>query len=534
MALTLFVRNGWKQLARPWLVWVILLSLVTAIFIPAAHAAAIDGEAPQAATNHPAATFPLPLDAYPKPANPGLLETLQVRAKAEPFNIVATLLFLGAVVHTFMAPMFTRLSHKAEEEHEKRITKLGLTADAKPHIGAKSDVSFKAQALHFLGEIEAVFGLWVVPLLLIMASMKGWGLTKEYLNHGVNFTEPIFVVIIMAIAASRPILVLAEKAMEFVARLGRGSAVAWWLSILTIGPILGSFITEPAAMTISALLLAHKFYDRKPSAKFAYATIGLLFVNISVGGTLTHFAAPPVLMVATKWDWTTSFMAMNFGWKAIVGILAANAFYFLYFRAEFKRLQPAQEPDGDGRIEWESRNDPIPVWVTLVHLFCLAWTVLNNHYPVLFVGAFLFYLAFSEATQHHQNRLRLRPAMLVGFFLAGLVIHGGLQGWWIEPVLGSLSRFPLFLGAIGLTAFNDNAAITYLASFVPNLSDSLKYAVVAGAVTGGGLTVIANAPNPAGQSILSKYFPNGVSAMGLLLGALIPTVIMALCFILLP
>ena len=68
---------------------------------------------------------------------------------------------------------------------------------------------------------------------------------------------------------------------------------------------------------------------------------------------------------------------------------------------------------------------------------------------------------------------------------------------------------------------------------MPGFTDALKYAVVAGAVTGGGLTVIANAPNPAGQSILQRYFPEGISPLGLLLGALAPTVIMGLCFLML-
>ena len=87
------------------------------------------------------------------------------------------------------------------------------------------------------------------------------------------------------------------------------------------------------------------------------------------------------------------------------------------------------------------------------------------------------------------------------------------------------------VGATVLTAFNDNAAITYLATLVPNFTDSLKYAVVAGAVTGGGLTVIANAPNPAGQSILSRYFEDGVAPLSLALGAFVPTVIVLLCFL---
>ncbi|MEN9535682.1 MAG: hypothetical protein RIR37_955, partial [Verrucomicrobiota bacterium] len=163
-----------------------------------------------------------------------------------------------------------------------------------------------------------------------------------------------------------------------------------------------------------------------------------------------------------------------------------------------------------------------------------AWTVYTTHYPALFIGGFLFFLAFTVATRHHQNPIALRSPMLVGFFLAGLVIHGGCQGWWIEPVIKALDDQALMFGATILTGFNDNAAITYLAAQVDGISLAAKHAVVAGAVTGGGLTVIANAPNPAGQSILAKYFRSGVSPLGLFLGALIPTIIMYLCFVFLP
>ena len=175
----------------------------------------------------------------------------------------------------------------------------------------------------------------------------------------------------------------------------------------------------------------------------------------------------------------------------------------------------------------------IPAWITAVNLAFLAFVVTQAHFPALFIGAFLFFLGFTQATAPYQSAIDLRSQLLVGFFLAGLVTHGALQGWWIAPVLGSLGELPLFLGAAVLTAFNDNAAITYLASLVPTFTDALKYAVVAGAVTGGGLTVIANAPNPAGQSLLSRYFEDGVSPLGLLLGALAPTVVVGLAFLLL-
>jgi hypothetical protein len=470
-----------------------------------------------------AGSFPLPLDAYPAAVGSPVWQILQQRARLEPFNVVATLIFFLAITHTFLAPRFQRISHRLAERHR------GASGTGR-HEGAPAPVSFWAEVFHFLGEVEAIFGIWVVPLLIAIAAAKGWPTARDYLGHGLNFTEPLFVVVIMTIAASRPMLQLSESLMARFAGLGGGSPAAWWVSVLTLGPILGSFITEPAAMTISALLLSDKFYRLKPNPTFAYGTLGLLFVNISVGGTLTHFAAPPVLMVAAKWGWGTPYMFLHFGWKALAGIVGANLLYAFWFRAELRRLQSEGAQPGTSAVE---KGPLAPWWVMLVHVLFLGWTVFNSHFPVLFIGGFLFYLAFTQATEPHQGELALRPALLVGFFLAGLVVHGGLQGWWIGPVLGKLPEVPLFLASAGLTSFNDNAAITYLASLVPDLSESLRYAVTAGAVAGGGLTVIANAPNPAGQSILNKFFPDGISPLGLLLGALMPTVLVSLMFVLL-
>ena len=176
----------------------------------------------------------------------------------------------------------------------------------------------------------------------------------------------------------------------------------------------------------------------------------------------------------------------------------------------------------------------MPIWITLVHVIFMSWTVLNAHYPPLFIGGYLFFLGFTIATKQHQSHISLKSPLLVGFFLAGLVTHGGMQAWWIAPMLGSLGDLPLMLTSMVLTAFNDNAAITYLSTLVPDFSITAKYAVVAGAVTGGGLTVIANAPNPAGQSILSRFFYGGVNPIKLLMGALIPTIIMGLLFMGIP
>ncbi len=469
----------------------------------------------------PTALFPRSLDSYP-PAAATVWDTLAGRIATEPFNLVATGIFAVAILHTFMAARFTAWSHHVQRRHDERATAAG--EQPAPHIGA--------EALHFLGEVEVVFGLWAVVLAGAIAARFGWHTMTEYVNATVNYTEPLFVVVIMALASTRPVVMLAERALRAVAGIGGGTPAAWWMSILTIAPIFGSFITEPGAMTIAAVLLSRQFYDLRPSRTLAYATLGLLFVNVSIGGTLTHFAAPPVLMVARPWAWDTSFMLTHFGWRAAAAIALSTGGYYLAFRREFRALalRPAvvdvERPDEDAAGPLLA----VPAWVTVVHLAFVAWTVFNAHYPALFLGGFLFFLGFAKATPMYQTSQGLRTPLLVGFFLAGLVVHGGLQAWWIAPVLSSLSSEALFWVAMSLTAFNDNALITYLATLVPNLGESFKTAVVEGAVTGGGLTVIANAPNPAGQAILARFFDDSVSPLRLAAAALIPTLVAAAVF----
>ena len=568
------------------------------------------------------ADFPRSLESYGDQELPGILAVLANRIRQQPFNLVATLIFFCAIVHTFLSSKFMTMAHKWEHEHEKKV---------KQGIVDKYSIHYGAELFHFLGEVEVIFGLWALALLAAIIGFFDWKTALNYVSYRVNFVEPLFVVVIMTLAATRPILKLSEIVMQKIAGVLGGSLTAWWFTILTLGPILGSFITEPAAMTISALLISRKCYQLQPSSKFKYATLGLLFVNISVGGTLTHFAAPPVLMVASPWQWDTLHMIIHFGWKAVLGILLSNGFYFIIFRKELAELQhdfaveelkhriqtelikrkeleaefekigpkvaetldleqtlrrktdeiiqhiknklekeylPGLLKNGADTVlfkeafdkrfkeielqkmrqhipgllpedqrppfvdpEWDNRDDPVPAWLIAVHVLFMGWTIFNAHYPALFIPGLLFFLGFAQVTAPFQNIIDLKPPLLVGFFLGGLVVHGGVQGWWIEPVLGKLSEIPLMLGATILTAFNDNAAITFLSTLVPGFTDSLKYTVVAGAVAGGGLTVIANAPNPAGQSLLKKYFDNAVSPVGLLKGALVPTIIVWLCFV---
>ena len=467
--------------------------------------------------------IPRALETYPVVADQSLLAELVTRVQLDPFNAVATGIFVLAILHTFAAARFAALAHAVQHRHDDEAR-----AD-----GREPTPSLWAEALHFLGEVEVVFGLWAVVLLLAITGYAGWETAKHYANDTVNYTEPLFVVVIMALASTRPIVVFAESALRRVAAAGGATPAAWWATILTIGPVLGSLITEPAAMTICALLLARQFYDLQPSHRLKYATLGLLFVNVSIGGTLTQFAAPPVLMVARPWGWDIPFMLVNFGWRAVASILIATAVYFILFRAEFRQLSLRRPVPDIEQPEEEATVPallPVPPWIIGIHLAFIAWTVFNAHYPALFIGGFLFFLGFVRATAPYQSRIELKTPLLVGFFLAGLVIHGGLQGWWIAPVLSRLAEEPLFFGATALTAINDNALITYLATLVPNLSDELKLAVVHGAVVGGGLTVIANAPNPAGQALLGRFFDGAISPLGLLAGAIGPTLIAAFVF----
>jgi len=383
--------------------------------------------------------------------------------------------------------------------------------------------SIKENGLHFLAETEVVFGLWAAALFAGIAALKGSLHDAVEYIESLNYTEPKFVLVVMVVAATRPVVKLAEGFISFLARLMPFTeSLAFYVAALSAGALLGSFITEPAAMTLLALVLKRRYFDQGISNKLAYATLGLLFVNVSIGGTLTHFAAPPVLMVASKWEWDTMFMLTHFGWKAALSCIVSTAMVAFYFRKELKLVKVAR-----------GNSDPIPVWLTFLHIAFLAAVVGFAHHPDVFFGVFMLFLGLVTATKEYQDALKLKEGLLVGFFLAGLVTLGSLQAYWLKPLIESLGGSSLFFGTTALTAITDNAALTYLGSLVEGISDDLKYALVAGAVTGGGLTVIANAPNPAGVGILqgSKVFEDeGISPLGLFLGALPPTMVAIVFF----
>ena len=414
-------------------------------------------------------------------------------------EIVAAVLFALAILHTFLAPKIAAFGHRHPS-----------------HAGL----------FHLLGEVEAVFGIWSGILLIYLFVTGGFKAGTDYID-GRNFTEPLFVIAIMVVAASKPVLHVAKLAVTGLARLlpVQRTVALYWL-VLVLVPLLGSFITEPAAMTLAAFMLRDRFYKSGMSARLRYATIGVLFVNVSIGGVLTPYAAPPVLMVAAKWNWDIGFMVTHFGWRSALAV-AVNATIVtsLFFR-EIRTLAATHDGTSEGNI---------PASVCLAHIALLAGVVVFAHHPALFMGFLLMFLGVASAYPQHQDRLILREALMVGFFLAGLVVLGGMQQWWLQPLLLSMSPDQVYFGATALTAITDNAALTYLGSLVPGLSPEFKYMLVAGAVTGGGLTVIANAPNPAGYSILKNYFDDQhISPLWLFLSALGPTCVAIVTFWALP
>ena len=410
-----------------------------------------------------------------------------------PTELGASIIFAIAVLHTFCTSYFETLAKKSPK-----------------HAGL----------WHLLGEVEIVFGFWAAILIIFMWLANDLATAKEYANKR-NFTEPLFVFAIMVVAGSKPILHFATQLLHKLGKaiqqiLRTKQAPTLYFLTLSITPLLGSLITEPAAMTLAAFLLRDLVYRHKCSTPLLFGTLGVLFVNISIGGTLTNFAAPPVLMVASTWGWSSAFMFANFGLEATIAIFINAIAATLIFHKQL--IEPASKVD----------YIRIPLTITVIHLLFLAGMVGFAHDPVIFMWLLLFFIGYTTAYPKHQSPLILREALLVGFFLGGLVVLGALQGWWLQPILETMSPTAVFYGSLALTAITDNAALTYLGSLVQGTSPEFKLALVGGAVAGGGLTVIANAPNPAGLAILRAYFPNATVSAGLLFVAAIPPTIVAI------
>ena len=410
-----------------------------------------------------------------------------------PIQFVASFIFAIAILHTFSVKFFKSLAHKYSK-HKK--------------------------ILHMFGEVEIVFGFWAIILVLFFFISSGKNDVVNYLNNQ-SYVEPLFVFAIMVIAASKPILDFSLTCVKQISKLlPINHSLRLFFVTMSFVPLLGSFITEPAAMTLGALILKEHFYSKNISNRFKYGIIGALFVNVSIGGAMTPFAAPPILMVAAKWNWDLMFMLNTFAWRTALAVFTNSLILTIIFRKELIKIK---------NLNIKQNNTPF--FILFIHLILLIGLIFFVHELIIFLGIFVIFLGIASSYDQFQNKLILKEAFLVSLFLTGLVILGGQQKWWLQPLLNKLSPDQIYYAATALTAITDNAALTYLGSLVDGLSDQFKYALAAGAITGGGLTVIANAPNPAGYSILSKnFYGNTISPLYLFLAALGPTIVAIICY----
>jgi len=431
------------------------------------------------------------------------------------FNTGIAIIFFLAIVHTFFTPQI---------HAQAKILKMNQIA----HPYKWRFYYFLSEFCNLNSEIELIFGLWLIPLFLWASLFTDWQTIQAYLLRR-DYTFVLYIMVIVVVIGSRPIISFAEKVLEFVARLGGDTAGAWWLTIMTIGPILGSLLKEPGAMALSAILLAKKFYLYQPSRSFQYATLGLLFSNISVGGLLTPHSSRALFIAAKTWKWDTQFMLTHFGWKLLIAIVILNFIYYFIFRKNFQEHFPKRLPT----LEKDEERKPTPLWISLVHLLFVIMITIFALDGAIFMGLFLLYLGFHQVTRFYQTKMHIKQAALVGFFFASLMIHGELQGFWITPLLRDFGQTVMVGSSFILSALVDNAIVNYLAVQIPSFSPQEQYLLVAATMSAGGLTVIANVTNPLGLTILRHSFHEEVSLGKLFLGALFPSLFYFTIFILL-
>ena len=422
-----------------------------------------------------------------------------------PFQLFSTLIFALSIVHVFFTPTIFKAAlalQKKQKHHEWQVT---------------------IETLLLLSEIELVFGLWLIPLFGGYALFYSWSESLGYLTSR-DYTEALYMVVIVLIVSASPLITFGEKVLEKIARLGKDSPTSWWWVILCLGPLSSMLLKEPGAMALLAVLLGRKFYHFRPSNAFKYVTLALLFLNVALSGLLSSFSSRSLYLLTSKRELSTYYMLRTFGWKALLGILLITSVAYLVFRKEFRKFP--------GRVPALERGErkKVPLWVTLGHLlFAASVAYVGNQGPLLVLLGLCF-LGFYKITAIYQHTHVIKQAFFVGFFFAALLILGELQGWWIREIFPHLEALGTEVATLILSAFIDNAVVIYLVPDIFSLTDPRFYAAVVGSIAAGGLTVIANVPNPIGYTLLSPYFKRKISGIGLFTAALIPTLLIFLLF----
>ena len=122
--------------------------------------------------------IPRALESYPSAANQTLASELAMRVQVEPFNALATGVFVLAILHTFAAARFTAYAHRVQHRRD----------DEARAQGRPPRPSMRAEVIHFLGEVEVVFGLWAVLLMVGIFGVCGMGVPLSTISARPSIT----------------------------------------------------------------------------------------------------------------------------------------------------------------------------------------------------------------------------------------------------------------------------------------------------------------------------------------------------------
>lgn len=422
----------------------------------------------------------------------------------------ATVLFFFSVVHTFLTPWFYQRFQVCK--HKKMI----FPEKWKKYL-------WLSECYRLLSRVETVFILWAVPLFLWFLYTEGYKMTISYFNSR-NYIFSLFIIIMLLLLESRPIVYLSECIFSSIAKIGKQSPRCWWWTLMIATPVSSVLLKETGAMIIATTLLSRSFYRFAPSTRFAYATMGLLFSNISLGGLTTGLSSRALFIILPSVKWGNSFILKYFCWKALIAILISTTVYYLIFRKEFARFPKVV-------TVLSNVKERMPKWIICVHILLIVAVILARFVPLLMVAILIFYLGFQRFTIFYQRPMRIGKACFVGLFYAGLVIFGELQEWWVLELMHRMPDFGYMMTSYVLSIFLDNALVNYLVHNLPVATDCFLYLVIAGCMSAGGLTLISNIPNIVGYLALQSFFPSSSFSLGwLFLFALGPSIIALMTF----
>ncbi|WP_348663117.1 putative Na+/H+ antiporter [Chlamydia vaughanii] len=422
----------------------------------------------------------------------------------------AAILFFCSILHTFLTPWLYSQCQLCQ--HKKMI----FPERWKKYL-------WLSEFYRLVSRVELVFVLWAAPLFLWFLYSEGYKVTMGYFNSR-NYVFSLFIVIMLILLESRPIVYFSERIFSNIAKIGRQSPRCWWWTLMIACPLSSIFLKETGAMIIAATLLARNFYKFSPSPRFAYATMGLLFSNISIGGLTSGLSSRALFIILPSVRWGNSFILKYFCWKSIIAMLISTTIYYLIFRKEFDNFPKVVTNPS-------MMNERVPKWIICVHIILVGSVIFARSIPLLMAAILIFYLGFQKFTIFYQHSIRTAKVCFVGLFYAGLVIFGELQEWWVLEIMHRMSDFGYLITSYTLSIFLDNALVNYLVHNLPVATDCFLYLVIAGCMSAGGLTIISNMPNIVGYLIIRPTFPSSSVSLGwLFLSALGPSIISLMTF----